>query len=263
MTPAATISDACVSASGRVAFQNVNTSPRNLPGQISFYPRAMRTIPPPHSGARFDVVSGDASGVRPRGGELGAVSADGYRRRRARAMGRRALVRSRAGGDIISASSRPRIRPGHRATVHAGGAKTRAHRRPVHPRASRQSRRDGRPARAGRRRVRKRGRCWGRRAHRSGHNRRGAHPAARGHRYLPHRRPVHRGGVHVQLLARRPRRPDRGGDNRRCRHAQRTVRRQAHHEAGLRPTQTSPRVLSAVRRAVGAAQGGGVSPPRR
>jgi uncharacterized membrane protein YfcA len=33
--------------------------------------------------------------------------------------------------------------------------------------------------------------------------------------------------------------------------------------AGLRPTQTSPRVLSAVRSAVGAAQGGGVSPPRR
>ena len=33
--------------------------------------------------------------------------------------------------------------------------------------------------------------------------------------------------------------------------------------AGLRSTQTSPRVLSAVRRAVGAAQGGGVSPPRR
>ena len=262
MTPAATISDACVSGAGRVAFQNVNTSPRNLPDRFLREHGEQSLLS--HSGARFDVVSGDASGVRPRGGELGAVSADGYRRRRARAMERRALVRSRAGGDIISASSRPRIRAGHRATaVHAGGAKTRAHRRPVHPRASRQSRRDGRPARAGRGRVRKRGRCWGRRAHRSGHNRRGAHPAARGHRYLPHRRPVHRGGVHVQLLARRSRRPDRGGDNRRCRHAQRTVRRQAHHEAGLRSTQTSPRVLSAVRRAVGAAQGGGVSPPRR
>ena len=199
--------------------------------------------------ASSDVVPGDASCADTRRRGLGARrSAGGNRRDGSRSMDRRADPR---GGAIL------------RITVRALGAKARPHRRSLHPRASRESRRDGRAARPGGGDVRLRRGRGRRRAHRPGDHQRGAHPPARRHRYLPHRGPIHRGRRHVQLLARRSRRSHRRGHPGRLRHAQRALRSETHHQIGLRAAAEDPRVLFALRRAARAAQGGRVSLPRR